>query len=143
MPARTSRLLIIAEVIICFAFPVFALFLGLITLPLMLGGVSLGANFALIHVAEVGGGCLGMLALAQVLRFYMTEKPEHEPHWPPTLAFAGVGVVSLWTEMTGQFHGFEFNWGSALSAIAPTLSTLHIMALGLLTTRKRHASVAA
>jgi hypothetical protein len=42
-----------------------------------------------------------------------------------------VGTLSIWVMMTGQFAGFELNWFSLLSTIAPTLCATHLLWLAL------------
>jgi hypothetical protein len=54
-----------------------------------------------------------------------------EPNWPLIGLFTAIGIASIWTEMTGEFTGFELNWFSGISMIAPTLCAVHVLALAI------------
>jgi hypothetical protein len=135
-------MLVVLEAVLCFALPTYFLFWGVITLPLWLLGASRGAGYAAVHALATIGGCLGLWALFRTLRYYLSTKSMDVPNWPAVGLFTAIGVLSIWTELTGQFTGFELDMFSAASTIAPTLCAMHILFMAIRKS-KRPASEAA
>ena len=133
------RVIVVIEVMLCFAIPAYFLFWGVLTLPVWFIGASSGAGFAAIHALSTVGGCLGIWAIVRALRFYLARRPVAPPNWTVLVLFSIAGIASIWTEMTGQFAGFELDGFTAISLIAPTLCTIHILFLAM---RKRDESAA-
>jgi hypothetical protein len=128
---KQLRILVIVEAALCFALPTYFLFWGALTLPLWLMGASSGAGYAAVHALCTIGGSLGLWALFRTLRYYVSSRPLRAPNWPVVGLFTATGVASIWTEMTGQFAGFELDWFSAVSMIAPTLCAMHVLVLAI------------
>lgn len=128
---KQLQALVVFEAVLCFTLPTWFLFWGVLSLPLWLMGASGGAGYAAIHVLCTIGGCLGLWALFRTLRYYLSRRPLKPPNWLVVGSFTGIGVASIWTEMTGQFTGFELDWFSAVSMVAPTLCALHILILAV------------
>ena len=139
MQHRALRALIILEVVLCFALPMYFLFWGIVTLPMWLMGASAGAAYAFVDALAIVAGCLGLWALFRVLRFYLAKSAIGAPNWPRMVILAAFGVASIWVEMTGQFAGFSFDWFSVVSMILPTLCAMHILVLGVLKSRSQVA----
>lgn len=130
---RSMKWLTVSEVVVCFALPAYFLFWGVVTLPLWLMGRP--AAYAIIHALCTIGGILGMLALVRVLRYVLSSQ-ERSPNWYVVGSLAGLGVLSLWTEITGQFIWPYLNLVTALVVMAPTLCTAHLVWLGLRKARR-------
>jgi len=130
-----ARILVVVEVILCFALPTYFLFWGVLTLPIWLMGTHTGFDFATIHALCAIGGLLGMWGLFRTLRVYLSKKPR-TTNWPFTVALVAVGLASIWTEMTGQFARFTLDWGSALMIFAPTLCAIHVLVLAMLRSKR-------
>jgi len=130
MNARATKYLVIAEAVLCFALPTYFLFWGVLTLPLWLLGAGNGAAYALVHGLSTLGGCLGLIALALTVRYVVASESRFMP-WYVVAPLTAVGIVSIWTAMTGQFSGFELNWFSVLSTIVPTLCAIHLLWLAV------------
>jgi hypothetical protein len=130
-PSVIVRILVVVEVVLCFALPGYFLLWGLITLPIWFLGATSGVGFAVIDVLSTIGGCLGIWAVVKTLRFYLARRPVSPPNWT-VLVFASLaGIISIWTEMTGQFAGFVLDWFSVISTIAPTACAIHILYLAM------------
>ncbi len=140
MPGSIVRVIVVLEVVLCFALPGYFLFWGVVTLPVWFMGVTSGAGFATVHFLCTIGGCLGIWAIFTALRFYLARRPTAPPNWTVVVLFSVVGVISIWTEMTGQFAGFQFDWFSVMSMIAPTACAVHVLYLAM---RKPPANSAA
>lgn len=124
------KYVVLTEVAFCFAVPAYFLFWGTVSLPIWLLGADSGAAFALIHALCIVGGLLGVIGLFRVVRYlFRTEPPRIR--WPVVVPLMAAGLLSIWTTMTGQFAGFELDWFSVLSTIAPTLCTIHLLWLSL------------
>ena len=132
---------VLSEVILSFALPVHSLSFGIVTLPVLITGALKGVGFAIVHALCTIGGCFGVWAIQEAAKYYLSEWPARRSHWLWPLICADIGVVSLWTEMTGQFTGFDLNWYSVVAAVAPTLCTIHIFVLALRKWRSELGSV--
>jgi len=130
MSTRATKYLVVAEAVLCFALPTYFLFWGVLTLPLWLLGAGNGATYALIHALSTIGGCLGLIALVLTIR-YVVAPESRFIHWYVVVPLTVVGIVSIWTAMTGQFSGFDLNWFFILSTIAPTLCASHLLWLAV------------
>jgi hypothetical protein len=128
MNTRATKYLVLAEAVLCFALPTYFLFWGILTLPLWLLGAGNGAAYAVIHALSTIGGCSGLLALVLTIRYVIAPESRFMP-WYVVVPLMAVGIVSIWTVMTGQFSGFELSWFSVLSTIAPTLCAVHLLLL--------------
>jgi hypothetical protein len=137
MPTSIAKFLVVLEVILCFAIPGYFLFWGLITLPIWYSGATSGAGYALIHFLSTIGGCLGIGAVVRALHFYLARHPAAAPNWTVVGLFGLAGIVSIWTEMTGQFAGFELDWFSVISMIAPTFCAVHVLYLAMRKSRMK------
>ena len=131
MPYRALQVLILFEVAICFAIPVYFLFWGVVTLPVSLAGAGAGVRYALIDLLAVVGGCLGVGVLVRVLHFYLARRAISAPNWPIVIILGTLGLASIWVEMTGQFAGFGLDWFSVATMILPTLCAVHILVLAM------------
>jgi len=129
MPSGIAKFFVVAEVVVCFALPGYFLLWGLITLPMWFMGATSGAGFAAIHLLSTIGGCLGIWAVVKALLFYLARSPAAPPNWTVIVLFSLAGIISIWTEMTGQFAGFELDWFSGISMIAPTACAIHVLYL--------------
>ena len=130
---RTAlRWVIWSEVVLCFAIPAYFLAWGVLTFPIWLGEGLGGAGFALVHALCTIGGCGGIWAVQTATTYYLRDAPQ-APNWLLLLLMADVGILSLWTEMTGQFAGLdlELHWFDILSTIAPTICTIHVFAVAI------------
>jgi hypothetical protein len=135
-----ARYIVALEVFLCFALPTYFLFWGLVTLPVWLIGASSGAGYAAIHALSTIGGVLGLWALLRTLRYYVSARAIRAPNWRLTILLMTAGIASIWTEMTGQFAGFELDWFSLISVIAPTLCSIHVLFLAIHKSRRPSAS---
>ena len=138
-----ARVLVVVEVVLCFALPGYFLLWGVITLPMWLLGATSGTEFAVIHLLSIIGGCLGIWAVVKALRFHLARRPKAPPNWTVIGLFSLAGIISIWTEMTGQFAGFELDWFSAISMIAPTACAVHVLYLAIRKSRTESADLIA
>jgi hypothetical protein len=143
MPTDIARVLVVVEVVLCFALPGYFLLWGVITLPMWFSGATSGAGFAVIHLLSTIGGCLGIWAVVKALRFYLTRHPAAPPNWIVIGLSSLAGIISIWTEMTGQFAGFELDWFTAISMIAPTACAVHVLYLAMRKPRIEFAALIA
>ena len=123
---KIARALILLELIGGYALPLYLLFWGVLTLPVMLIVAIRGEAFAVVSCLTVLGGCLGAWALFDVSRYLLARKSVR-PSQVRTTAFSVVGILSLWVAATGQFQGLEFDEATVLMAIAPTVATAHLL----------------
>ena len=130
MKTRATKYLVVAEAVLCFALPTYFLFWGVLTMPLWLLGAGNGTKYALIHAFSTIGGCLGLIALVLTIRYVIAPESRFMP-WYVVVPLTAVGIVSMWTTMTGQFSGFDLNWFSIASTIAPTLCASHVLWLAV------------
>jgi len=127
MSRRTLRLLLILEVVVCFALPAYFLVWGLVTLPVWLAGI--GSLDNVINVACIFGGLLGMFGLACALvQATQSETPGMEIAVANSL-LGLIGVISLWTIMTDRFRGLEINWFLVFVLLPPTICGVHLAVL--------------
>lgn len=124
---RTWKWLLTIEAAVCFALPAYFLFWGVLTLPLWLMGRP--AAYAIVHALCTVGGMVGTWALIRVLRYVLSSRQE-PPNWYVVVSAATLGILSLWTEITGQFTWPYLNPFTAIVATAPTLCTIHLLWLG-------------
>jgi hypothetical protein len=113
------------EVALCFALPAYHLFWGVLLSPLLIAGAARGVAYVIIHLLCTVGGCLGLVALVSTLRYLLGKKDRLL--WVFVIPATVAGLVSIWTEMTGQFTGLDLNWFSVLTMGAPTLCSAHIL----------------
>jgi hypothetical protein len=138
---KRLRMLVVLEAALCFALPAYFVLWGVLTLPLWLMGARSGAGYAAVHALCTVGGCLGLWAMFRALRYYLSAKRLETPNWPTVGLFTAFGVVSIWTEMTGQFTGFDFNIFSAVSMFAPTLCAVHILLMAIQKSKRAASEV--
>lgn len=126
-----ARYYVLVEVVLCFALPGYFLLWGVISLPIWFTGAVSGAGYAAIHLLSTIGGCLGLWAVVRALTFYLARHPATPPNWTLIVLFSLAGIISIWTEMTGQFAGFTLDGFSAMAMIAPTAGAIHVLYLAM------------
>ncbi len=122
------RTLLLSEVVVCFALPVYFLFWGVLSLPLWFMGWN--ATYATIHALCTVGGFVGIVALIRVA-YYVLSSDAPAINWYVAGPLLFLGVLATWTEMTGQFAGFSLDPFWLFMFLAPTVCTAHLVRLAV------------
>ncbi|MBB6094242.1 hypothetical protein HNQ60_003123 [Povalibacter uvarum] len=120
---------LVIEAVLCFALPAYFLFWGLLLFPMLLAGAARGFGYVIVQVLCTLGGFLGMVALVLTLR-YLRNRRDHLP-WAFVVSGMALGLLAIWTTMTGQFTGLSLDWFSVLTLALPTLCSIHLLWLAV------------
>jgi hypothetical protein len=139
MGEQALRQFLKLEALVCFALPIWYVVVATVFLPVTIMGMAAGADVATVHVLCTIAGLLGLWALYSTLKYCLSADPAPRPKWSLVIVFGALGLLALWTEMTG-FLGiideFDLNWFSALMTVPPTICAIHVLMLAL---RKQRA----
>jgi uncharacterized membrane protein YuzA (DUF378 family) len=130
MKQQDAQRLMKLEVAICFALPVWSLLVGAIFLPVTIMGTIAGASVAAVHALCTVAGICGVWALYRSLKYCFSSVPTAAPNWRAVGPLGFLGLLALWTQMTGFWgfiEGYEPNWFSAFMTIPPTVCAIHIL----------------
>ena len=131
--------LIIAEAVICFALPAYALFWGLITAPLWYFAWQRGGEYAGWHLLYAAGGCFGIVAVVAFVRHLVSSDPERTFAAGRNIVFAILGLAALWSSVTDRFATFQLDPFTFAIAVLPSLCFAHFVILALRKSRLTRA----
>jgi hypothetical protein len=120
---------LIGEAILAYALPAYFWLWGLITLPMWILGTTTGDATAIWYTASVFAGILGVSGVTFVLKQVISQRRPTKAAFICCTLLCSCGVFAIWAVMTGHFHSFELNWFTLLSIVAPTICTVHFLAL--------------
>jgi len=136
---KERHYLVIVEVAICFAMPVLALVVGLLSIPIWIAVLKYGEPpppqtyltnaAAWWSLLSITGGFLGIVGLFSALRFYVSSDLRSEFYKAPTVVLVWCGLFALWAAATDGFTYFATNVLVLFTAVLPTLSAIHVLIL--------------
>ena len=124
--ASWFRFLVLVEALLCFALPAYLLIWGIVTLPAWIIGTQHEGGFTRLYVWAVAGGCLGIWAILSFLRTHLGQQAQSKLLLSRNVAFAVVGLLSLWLVFTEGFSAVRLDASFLLLVIVPTICTLHL-----------------
>jgi hypothetical protein len=139
---RASRLrfLVLVEALLCFALPAYFLIWGIVTLPVWIIGAQNDSSFARLYAWAIAGGCLGLWAILSFLRTHLGQRTQSKRLLSRNVAFAVVGLLSLWLVFTEGFSAVHLDTSFLLLVIVPTACTLHLAWLAFRAARRSGAA---
>jgi len=121
--------LLVVEIVICFALPLYLLFWGVVSFPVWLSVVERGGRYALWNLFDTVAGCVGVVGLVSLIRFCVSY--EKKPLSPKLIGIAALfGLVALWGSASDHFRSFSLDPFVVLVAVLPTLCTVHLLVIG-------------
>jgi hypothetical protein len=124
-----QKTLLVVEIVLCFALPIYMLFWGIISIPLWVGVVERGGDYALWHLFDIAAGCAGAAGLVSLLRFLMSNDASRPFRGKVVVVLASLGLLGVWGGVTDHFSILELNGFVVLSAVLPTFCTAHLLVL--------------
>jgi len=120
---------LVVEIVLCFGVPIYMLFWGIVSIPLWIGVVERGGDYALWHLLDIAAGCAGLAGVVSLLRFVMSKDVIRIFRKKVVLVLASFGVLAAWSGVTDHFSTFELNGFVVLSAVLPTFCTARLLLL--------------
>jgi uncharacterized membrane protein len=116
-----SKFIVVIVAALSLAMPLMLLAVGVAMSPLWIAGALDDRDNSRMFVLCTLGGCLGILALYQTLRYWLSADRSQRLNWIRMLSFIAAGLTSLWFMFTRGFSALPSGRVVVVYLVVPTL----------------------